>query len=129
MKKLLALSMTIIALSACGTRTVVVEQAVAPTTTAVSETMHDEYGTDEYINNIVRMYPNLLNNLGKPWLIKFGQTVCMEVDNGMTIKDLINMTTQYDIDAEMVGFLTGEAIRNFCPENQWFIDAALSGNI
>jgi len=128
MKKLLAISMSVIALSACGTRTVIVEQVQATTTTqymAPQQTATE----DLYLNNVAGMYPNLINNLGKPWLINFATTICAEVNNGMTIKDLLNMTTQYDIDAEMVGFLTGEAIRNFCPENQWFIDAALSGNI
>lgn len=124
-------SLTVLALatlSACGTRTVIVEQVQATTTTqyiAPQQTATE----DLYLNNVADMYPNLLNNLGKPWLINFATTICAEVNNGMTIKDLLNMTTQYDIDAEMVGFLTGEAIRNFCPENQWFIDAALSGNI
>jgi hypothetical protein len=128
MKKLLALSMGIIALSACGTRTVVVEQVIA-TTTTVYEPLQPSNGENIYIRNIVDQYPGLLNKFGKPWLIDFAKTVCTEIDNGMTINDLLDMSRTADADAETVGYLTGEAIRNFCPENQWFIDAALSGNI
>lgn len=120
--------MGIIALSACGTRTVVVEQVIA-TTTTVYEPLQPSNGENIYIQNIVDQYPGLLNKFGKPWLIDFAKTVCTEIDNGMTINDLLDMSRTADADAETVGYLTGEAIRNFCPENQWFIDAALSGNI
>lgn len=128
MKKLLAVSMGLIALSACGTRTVVVEQVIAPTTTAY-EPLQPSNGENMYIQNIVNQYPGLLNKFGKPWLIDFAKTVCTEIDNGMTINDLLNMSSTANADSETVGYLTGEAIRNFCPENQWFIDAALNGNI
>jgi hypothetical protein len=95
----------------------------------VYEPLQPSNGENIYIRNIVDQYPGLLNKFGKPWLIDFAKTVCTEIDNGMTINDLLDMSRTADADAETVGYLTGEAIRNFCPENQWFIDAALSGNI
>ena len=124
MKKILILAIASAAvISACGTKTVIRE--VAATTTTVPETMYDEYGTDVYIEHIASEYPHLINNLGKPWLITFGQNVCVSIDGGTTVNDFIEMAGNYNIDAGMLGYLLGESIRNFCPENQWFIDAAL----
>jgi hypothetical protein len=124
MKKAIIALLASITLVGCGTtKTVVVERTVPETPVTTPQA---QYGTDNYIANISSEYPHLINNLGKPWLIDFAETVCSSIDDGATLSDFVKMSTQYNIDAGMLGFLLGESIRNFCPSNQWFIDAALA---
>lgn len=123
--------MTVCAISAllvgCGTKTVVVERTTT-TDAGVQQTAPErndtQYGVDNYINNVVAKYPGLINSLGRNWLVQYANTTCESIDDGLTLTGLAEMALGYNLDVEMIGFLTGEAIRNFCPRNQWFIDAA-----
>lgn len=124
MKKVIAISLLSLSLGACGTRTVVVEKVSPTIPQTEAPPITEAYGVDNYIANVVARYPNLLNNLGRQWLINYANTTCDSIDSGMTLSDLADMSVSNNVDASMVGFLTGEAIRNFCPRNQWFIDAA-----
>jgi|DEB19_MinimDraft_3_1074340.scaffolds.fasta_scaffold194050_1 hypothetical protein len=123
MKKYLATAIALITLSACGTKTVVVEKS-PDTTKSPVVTNPPMSSEDIYIENVLSEYPGLLNKFGRQWIIDYATTTCDSIDQGMTLTDLLNMTTASGVDASMIGFLTGEAIRNFCPRNQWFIDAA-----
>lgn len=111
--------------SGCG-RTVVVERVVEATTTTQYIPPVPETGDDAYINALVEQYPDVVNRMGRPTLIKFADLLCKEIDNGMTLEDLLLMSVEYGVDAEMLGFITASAVRNFCPHNQWFIDAAIN---
>lgn len=122
MKKLIIVLASSTLLIGCATKTVVVEKTTVPDT--IPATDKTSYWEEKYISNVTKMYPNLINNLGRKWLIDYANTTCEEIDNGMTLVDLTEMTVNNNLDVEMIGFLTGEAIRNFCPRNQWFIDAA-----
>ena len=126
MKKIaLATISAALLLSACGTKTVVVE-VEATTTTTEYVAPEPQYGTENYISNVISLYPGLLNSMGRPKLIEFADLICQEIDNGLSFNGLAQMGIRSQIDLEMLGFLTGEAIRNFCPHNQWFIDSALN---
>jgi hypothetical protein len=65
--------------------------------------------------------------MGKVEVIRIGYTFCGAIDEGMTFNELVDMTVRADIDGGIVGSLLREAIEHFCPQNQWFIDAALNG--
>lgn len=114
------------ALASCAGETIVVEKVVEATTTTQYVAPEPEYGAENYISNIISMYPSLLNSMGRPKLVEFAELICTEIDNGLSFNGLAEMGLRNDVDLEMLGFLTGEAIRNFCPRNQWFIDSALS---
>lgn len=132
-KAIIGIATSIIAISACGeTRTIVVEKTV-PDTVQEETTTTEKYipettawmsPEDTYIENIIYYDPSLINQFGKQWLLDLGYTSCNAIDEGMSLYDLLDMTTETGTDPKTIGFLVGEAIRNFCPENQWFIDAA-----
>lgn len=133
MKKAIIITASIIALSACGeTRTVVVEKTV-PDTVQEETTTTEKYipettirlsPEEVYMDNIMYYDRSLINQFGKQWLLDLAHTSCDAIDEGMSLYDLVDMASRTGADVETVGFLVGEAIRNFCPENQWFIDAA-----
>ena len=92
-------------------------QYVAPTT--------PPRGEEAYLNNIASQYPAELSKMGRPFMVEFAGTVCDAIDSGLTVEGLAMLAIKNDVDAGFIGFVTGEAIRNFCPSNQWFIDSAL----
>jgi hypothetical protein len=122
MKKLLALSLVVVSLSACGTKTIIKE--VAPSTTVEVIAEQPQGGETEYFQAVVDNYPNLVNNMGRKFVIDFGYTMCGAISEGTSLSELAEMSNKYNLDIEMVGFLIGKSILNLCPENQWFIDAA-----
>jgi predicted small lipoprotein YifL len=126
MKKALAIALVGISLAGCGTKTIV----VAPSTTEqVTTTTADAVSReDTFFQNVMNNYPTLVANQGRAWVIDFGHTLCSEIDGGMTFGQLARMGASANIDLEMLGYITGEAIRNLCPRNQWFIDTASSAN-
>ena len=124
MKKAALLLIATVALTACGTRTVVVQQPAATTKPPVVSQTPAASAEDLYIDAIIRERSSLVNEWGKNWLIEFGYVVCGSIDEGMTLTDLIDMASKTNADGEMVGILVRLAIVNICPRNQWFLDAA-----
>ena len=130
MKKLALALAAVATLSSCGgTRTIVVEKVVDDTqvdtpTTEIQTTEAPKSGIDTYVDNVIYMYPDVINSRGRNWVVELGYTICEAIDTGMSLDDLVVLAMRANADAEMVGFITGEAIRNLCPEHQWFIDAA-----
>jgi len=117
---------TAIVLLGCGTKTIIREVAASTTTVQVETTQYVD-GETEYFQAVVDNYPNLVNNMGKKFVIDFGYTMCSAITDGTSLSELAAMTNKYNLDVEMVGFLIGKSILNLCPENEWFIDAA--GNV
>ena len=115
------LALPLLALAACGERTVVIQQPVATTRPPV---VTPTLGVDTYINDILNEDATILNDMGKKWVIDFAYATCGAIDEGMTINDLLDMAIKSGADGTDVGRLTRLAIVNLCPENQWFIDAA-----
>lgn len=123
-KTILAITISAL-LVGCGTRTIVV-QATVPEAISPATVPTAAFGDDAYISNIVANYPHLLNNLGRPWLVGYAKLTCSDIDKGTTITKMIEIFNELDLDMGTMLYLTGEAIRNFCPHNQWFIDSALA---
>ena len=127
MKKAIAIALIGVSLAGCGTRTVVVEKTTPPTTQP-PVTQPPISADDTFFQHVMNNYPTLVANQGRAWVLDFGYTLCSEIDGGMTFGQLARMGSSADVDLEMLGYITGEAIRNLCPRNQWFIDTASSAN-
>jgi hypothetical protein len=123
MKKVLVATLGVLMLSACGTKTVVVAPSTTEPTSTTISTVSSE---DTFFQHVMDNYPTLVANKGRVWVVDFGYTLCSEIDGGMTFGDLAQMGSSANVDLEMLGYITGEAIRNLCPKNQWFIDTASS---
>lgn len=108
-------------LSSCGTRAVVVEKTNETTTT--TEYVAPQSADDRYFGIVLDNYPHIVNRNGRQWVIDFGNTVCEEIDNGLTLEQLLGMLSA-NTDGELVGFMVRYAILELCPRNQWFLDAA-----
>lgn len=119
MKKIFAISAICLplVLSSCGTKTIIVE---ATTTTTEAPAVSAE---DAYFDVVLGSYPDVVNRNGRQWVIEFGNIVCDEIDNGMTLNQLLGMVGA-DVDGALVGFMVRHAIIELCPRNQWFLDAA-----
>ena len=125
MKKLLALSIGALVLSACGTKTIVVEKSPdttiyeAPITTPVNDEQN-------YIEGVTADFPSEVSKLGKVQIIELGRLMCDAIDEGITIQNLVAMSSTYNVDPGFIGAVVREAVENFCPDNQWFIDSVLN---
>jgi hypothetical protein len=130
MKKLLAIAILTIGVSACGTRTVVVEQAPAPTSAPVQQdSFQSSSERDEnFLNGLTYDHPSEVSRLGKTGTLELGHLTCGTIDEGATLADFVQMANKTGVSPEFIGSLIREAVENFCPENQWFIDSALNGN-
>ena len=125
MKKAIIIALAGISLAGCGTKTIVVQQTVPPKVSVpvTQAPMSDE---DTFFQNVMNEYPTIVANAGRQWVIDLGNTLCDSIDEGMSFAGLAQMGSNANVDLEMLGYITGEAIRNLCPRNQWFIDSALS---
>jgi hypothetical protein len=130
MKKLAitAIVLTAASLSACGTRTIVVEKAVPDTVAATQQTAAPKPidREEQFLNNVAADYPAEVTRLGKVGVLKMGRLTCDAIDEGSTLADFVNMAQSSGVDSGFIGTLIREAVHNFCPENQWFIDSALN---
>ena len=116
----------IFALSACGTKTIVVEKSPDTTQEPVATNAPQSSGTlgeDAYIESVAGEYPEVMQAMGKKWVIEFGYIVCDSIDDGLTFDDLLAATLKTGADSGQIGFMTGAAIMTLCPENKWFIDS------
>ncbi len=128
MKKLLTIAIASIALTACGTRTVVVEQAPAPTDAPVYEPAPSYSNEENFLNGLTADHPSEVSRLGKTSVIELGRLTCGTIDEGSTLADFVDMANKTGVSPEFIGSLIRESVENFCPENQWFIDSALNSN-
>ncbi len=122
-------AMTIILLSSvvvgCGTRTVVVEQQPAPTNPPITvPPVADK--EQNFLDGMTSDWPADVSRLGKTAIIDMGRLACGAIDEGATVSDFAAMAERSNVDGGFIGSLIREAVENFCPENQWFIDSALN---
>ena len=130
MKKLLALTVLTLGVSACGTRTIVVEQVPAVTSPQIQDAPQSSSERDQnFLNGLTYDHPAEVSRLGKANVLELGRLTCQTIDEGSTINDFLDMSKQTGASAEFMGSLIREAVENFCPENQWFIDSALNSGI
>lgn len=114
----------------CGTKTIVVEKA--PDTTpektvpATAAPVKSDPTTD-FLNGMTYSFPSEVASLGKAKVLELGRLTCGAIDEGSTLEDFALLAVRNDVDGGFIGALIREAVHNFCPENQWFIDSALNG--
>ncbi len=131
MKKLLALSIGAIVLSSCGTRTIVVEKQPEVTVPApIQDAPQSSFEREQnFLDGLTSDHPTEVSRLGKASVLELGQLTCEAIDEGTTISDFVKMAGNTGASPEFIGSLIREAVENFCPENQWFIDSALNSGV
>lgn len=130
MKKLLAIAVLSLGLSACGTRTVVVEKEPETTTAPVEQAPQSSYDREQnFLDGLTYDHPTEVARLGKTGVLELGRLTCGTIDEGSTIADFVDMANRTGVSPEFIGSLIREAVENFCPENQWFIDSALNSRL
>jgi hypothetical protein len=116
----------IFVLGACTTERIVEVEKTTPTTAYVAPSPSPMDAELNFINGLTADFPREVTNLGKVKTLELGRLMCQAIDEGTTLKDLLNMSRNLNVDAGFIGAVVREAVSNFCPENQWFIDAALN---
>lgn len=127
MKKIVAIAITCGFLASCGTKTIVVEATTTSTEPPVQERPASTFDREQnFLNGLTYDHPTEVSRLGKTATIELGRLTCGTIDEGSTLADFVNMATRTGVSPEFIGSLIREAVENFCPENQWFIDSALN---
>jgi glycine cleavage system regulatory protein len=127
MKKTLITLLASVALVGCGTTTGTTAIQETPVVTLPPVTAPSALDKEtNFLNGLTADFPTQVTNLGKADTIELGKLMCGAIDEGTTLQDLLNMSYRLDVDAGFIGALVREEVENFCPENQWFIDAALN---
>jgi hypothetical protein len=130
MKKIVAIAITCVTLASCGTKTIVVEKAPDTTPAPVQPEQKSSFDREEnFLNGLTYDHPTEVSKLGKTGTVELGRLTCGSIDEGSTINDFVDMANRSGVSAEFIGSLIREAVENFCPENQWFIDSALNANL
>lgn len=128
MRKLVIVVASIVSVYGCGTKTIVVEKTpdtteyVAPAT-AAPQTINPEQA---FLSGLTATHPAEVTMLGKQRALEMGRLTCGAIDEGSTLEDFALMGVRNNVDGGFIGALIREAVHNFCPENQWFIDSALN---
>lgn len=91
---------------------------VSPKSNPLSPWTDDE---SLYLTLMVTEYPEVVGRFGNEFIANYGHTLCDAVDEGTTWEDIVGWTIQYNVDPEMIGFMTGAAIQIFCPWNRGII--------
>jgi hypothetical protein len=129
MKKLLAVAILALGVSACGTKTIVVEKAPDTTLAPIQDTVQSSSEREQnFLNGLTYDHPSEVSTLGKTAVLELGRLTCGTIDEGATLTDFVKLANSTGVSPEFIGSLIREAVENFCPENQWFIDSALNGN-
>lgn len=137
MKKIIAIGSIALLVSACGSRTIVIEKESATTQPVVEETTTTEVVVrttqetrqskeEAFLSGVTFDFPSEVATLGKVVVLEMGRLTCGAIDEGTTIDGFVEMANNAGVDAAFIGALIREAVWNFCPENQWFIDSALN---
>jgi len=135
-KKIIVAVSAALLITACGSRTVVIEREAtttqpevtnpAPeTTNAPVETTTAMSAEDKFIAGVMADHSWVVNKLGKVDLLKLGYLVCDAIDEGTSFEDFVTMMYNTGVDGGVMGSLLREAVWNFCPNNQWFLDSAI----
>jgi hypothetical protein len=127
MKKILIASVALFSLVGCATESSSSDnnsyspprETYAPAPVSPPETSRRSID-DVYLETIYNSYPSV-KSFGDYELIELGKNLCNAIDGGLTLAGLATLAIQYDVDPEMLGFITGVAIVAYCPSNEWFI--------
>lgn len=116
----------VFALGACTTERIVEVQKTTPTTEYVAPSPSPMDAEQNFLNGLTYDHPSEVSRLGKAAVLELGKLTCEAIDEGSTISDFVGMASKTGASPEFIGSLIREAVENFCPENQWFIDSALN---
>lgn len=138
MKKIIATLFIAAGLASCGGRTIVIEKTASTEaveenveekavveTAAPRETAPELSAEETFIAAIMADYSWVVNNMGRVKLVDLGRAICGSIDEGMSFTEYLDMVFAYDIDAGVGGAILRESVYNFCPGEQWFLDAAI----
>jgi hypothetical protein len=127
MRKIIAIAMGALILTSCGTRTVTVEKTPEVTAAPIPDAPLSSFDREQnFLNGLTYDHPTEVSRLGKASVLELGRLTCEAIDEGTTIGDFVKMAGNTGASPEFIGSLIREAVENFCPENQWFIDSALN---
>jgi len=128
MKKLFIAAIAVIGLSSCTTETVRVIEKSPDTTAYSAPTETESYVSRDtnFLNGMTEDFPAEVSRLGKQQIVEMGKLSCEAIDEGATIQDFVKLADSSGVDAGFIGALIREAVENYCPENQWFIDSVLN---
>ena len=116
-----------IALVGCGTTGTTAIQEETPVATLPPVTVPTVVDKEQnFLNGLTYDHPTEVSRLGKASVLELGRLTCEAIDEGSTIGDFVKMAGNTGASPEFIGSLIREAVENFCPENQWFIDSALN---
>ena len=118
----------IFALGACTTERIVEVEKTTPTTAYVAPSPSPMDAEQNFLNGLTYDHPTEVSRLGKASVLELGRLTCEAIDEGSTVSDFVGMASKTGASPEFIGSLIREAVENFCPENQWFIDSALNSN-
>lgn len=97
---------------------VTTDPAPAPIVTNPPITAPSVSKYDQYMDHVLN-YSGQANSWSKAKLIEFGDTVCDALDNGNTIRQVVNLMESYaknNSDVELFASVTMGAIQYICPE-------------
>lgn len=133
MKKTIVITATLLALTACGTKTVYVTDTEAPdTTTKVVKTTDAPVATpaptlppvtqpapiwteeDEFLYDIETSYYGTIY-VADYEMIKTGRLVCDSLLSGLSADDVVLAIMNAGGDTELITSLVASAVTNFCP--------------
>lgn len=128
MKKLFIVGISIFALTSCATETKIAEKATDTTQYSAPPATQAPYVSRDtnFLSGLTNDYPGEVSMLGKSKLLEMGGLACDAIDEGATINDFVELAQSSGVDAGFIGALIREAVENYCPDNQWFIDSVLN---
>lgn len=95
------------------------------TTTEEPITIPELTPEEKFVAAIAADFSWMVNKLGRVKLVDLGKVICQAIAEGMSFSDYLDLVFKYDIDAAAAGALLRESIWNFCPNEQWFLNAAI----
>lgn len=127
MRKAIITLLASVALVGCGATGTTAVQEETPVVTLPPVTVPTVVDKEtNFLNGLTYDHPEEVSRLGKSSVLELGRLTCEAIDEGSTISDFVKMAGSTGASPEFIGSLIREAVENFCPENQWFIDSALN---
>lgn len=116
MKKVTAFIIASLALSACGTKTIVKEVAPTPTNPPITAPATNKY--EDYVA-WVKSNSGQANTTSESLIIETGDTICTALDAGRSVKqvaDLMQENAVSSSDVELFAAVLYGAVQYLCPE-------------
>ncbi len=123
MKILAVAVVAALGLAGCAAEdTVSSDNETRDTTFVPAPTEESETSSEDLYVELIRDEYYSVDNMNDYELVEFGKNMCSAIDDGLTVPGLAELALEYDVDAQMLGFITGAAIAAFCPRHSDFFD-------